>query len=295
MTGAAGYLGSRLCAWLKASGDVDVRALVRREVPWVAAEQVVADLCRDDLRPALDGVDAVVHLAGANEAAADPDAALASTVVAARRVADAAAGRRVVHVSTVHVYGAAMSDGATVDEQTLPAPRHPYAVARLASEHLLAGPNTVVLRLTNAVGAPLDPRIDRWTLVANDLCRQAAVDGALRLRTHGLQWRDFVHLDDACRIIAAAVDRLPAGTYDLGRGEPMTVRALAVFVQDAFERLTGARPPLRAPRPPERAPLPVTVSVARLAALGLRAELPIELAIDETARFCLDHRTVLRG
>src|SRR3546814_2666382 len=73
----------------------------------------------------------------------------------------------VVVASTVHVYGAALRPGATVDHRTVPEPRHPYAVARLAGEHLVAGlvPSPVAVRLTNAVGAPLDGRVDRWTLV----------------------------------------------------------------------------------------------------------------------------------
>lgn len=294
VTGAAGYLGSRLCAHLK--DRADVVAIVRREVPWLPVEQVVADLTTSTLDAIVAGADAVVHLAGANEAAADVDAALAGTVVGSRRLAAALdVGTRVVYVSTFHVYGA--TSGA-VDEETLPAPRHPYAIARLASEHLLAGRDLVVLRLTNSVGAPIDPAVDRWTLVVNDLCRQAAVDGTLMLHTPGFQWRDFVHQADVVRIVETALDpsSVPAGTYNLA-GEPHTVRAVAGFVQDAFERLTGRRPPLRAPdlAPGDRLPEPVSVSTARLAGLGLRPATPVVDAVEETARFCLDHRAVLHG
>jgi UDP-glucose 4-epimerase len=293
VTGAAGYLGSRLCTQLK--DRVDVVAIVRREVPWLPVEQVVGDLTTADIRALVRGVDTVVHLAGANEAAEDVDAALAGTVVGTHRLAAALArATRVVYVSTFHVYGVAAG---VVDENVLPAPRHPYAVARLASEHLLGDHDTVVLRLTNSVGAPVDPAVARWSLVANDLCRQAAVDGALTLRSHGLQWRDFVHQRDACDVIEAALDPavVAAGTYNLGRGEPMTVRALAGLVQDAFERLTGSRPPLHAPDAPVTPPPPVTVSVARLASLGLAAQTPVRDAVEETARFCLDHRRRLGG
>lgn len=295
VTGAAGYLGSRLCAHLK--DRADVIAVVRRDTPWLPVEQVVADLTTSALEPIVEGADAVVHLAGANEAAPDPDAALAGTVVGSRRLAAAVTpATRVVYLSTFHVYGAGSG---TVDEDTLPAPRHPYAVARLASEHLLGDHDLVALRLTNSVGAPIDPAVDRWSLVANDLCRQAVVDGSLTLRTHGLQWRDFVHQRDVVRIIETALDTgaVPANTYDLGSGRPLTIRALAGLVQDAFERLTGRRPPLHAPGPAAAhdVPDPVLVPSARLAALGLRADAPVADAVDETARFCLDHRSVLGG
>jgi len=254
------------------------------------------------LRDVLAGTSTVVHLAGTNEAvaAADPDRALAETAAAARQVGEACSAvgvRRVVYVSTVHVYGAALVAGATVSEDTVPQPRSVYAVARLAAEHLLAGsaPETVVVRLTNGVGAPIAPQVERWSLVANDLCRQAVTTGRLRLRTDGLQWRDFVALGDVCRVLAATLDpsRVPVGTYNLGSGQPLTVRDLAGLVQDSTEAAGTRRPPLQAP-PFEREPTkPAVVTSERFAALGLRTEVPVRAAVDETVRFCLDHRKAL--
>src|SRR5439155_766032 len=204
------------------------------------------------------GAHAVVHLAGANEVmvAHDPDRALADTVAAARHVAEACADAgvgRLVFVSTVHVYGRALAPGATVTEDDLPAPLSTYAIARLAAEHVVTAalPETVVLRLTNGVGRPSAPEVERWSLVANDVFRQAATTGALRLRTDGMQWRDFVALDDVCRVVAAALDpfAVPAGTYNLGSGAALTVRDLAELVQQAVESATGTRPPLSSPAP----------------------------------------------
>jgi UDP-glucose 4-epimerase len=254
------------------------------------------------LRDAVDGADAVVHLAGVNEAvaAAEPDRALAETVVTARRVGAActAAGvGRIVYVSTVHVYGAALDPGATVTENTVPEPRSVYAVARLAVEHLIAGAgiDAVALRLTNGVGAPVAPQVDRWSLVANDLCRQAVTEGELHLRTDGLQWRDFVALDDVCRVLAAAVDpaRVAPGTYNFGSGAPCTVRALAELVADVVDTETGTKPPLRAPEPLGEPVAPYVVSSRRLDAFGLQSALPLRSAIEQTVRFCVAHRDAL--
>ena len=84
MTGAGGYLGGRLVAGL-AAADTPPRALVRSRLPWLATpDQHVVDLLEpvDVVATALEGCDAVVHLAGHNEvvAARDPDRALAETV-----------------------------------------------------------------------------------------------------------------------------------------------------------------------------------------------------------------------
>jgi UDP-glucose 4-epimerase len=303
VTGAGGYLGGRVVGHLAAEGH-PVAAWSRRPAPWLPVDVTSIDLLDDTvaIAGALEGAAAVVHLAGANEARAvdDPERALTSTIVAARRIAQSCAAmgvKRVVYVSTMHVYGAALAPGAHVTEATVTEPRSGYAIARLAAEHVIAaaGVDAVVLRLTNGVGAPVSPHVDRWSLVVNDLCRQAVVDGALRLRTDGLQWRDFVPLVDVCRVLAAAVDpaRVPAGTYNLSSGRPSTVRAVAELVGDAVEEATGRRPPLHAPPATGEPAAPYLVDATRLDALGLRADTPLRAAVDETIRFCLDHEAEL--
>lgn len=307
VTGAAGYVGRRLVALLAADPTLKVTAVVRRPVDLPAGVRVVCgDLAGDGTAERLcEGATTVVHLAGPNEiaAAADPEGTIRDVVAAALRVADAAVRHgvgRVVYLSTVHVYGGRVTPGATISEETPPDARSPYAISRLAAEQILAscGPgDPVVFRVTNSVGAPASPDVDRWSLVANDLCRQGAVDGALRLRTSGTQWRDFVPLADVCRIVAAAVDpgALPGGVYNLGSGQPLTVRALARLVIDAFAALGLPGLRLQAPEPEANPPEPYRVSVDKLAGEGLRADGSVAAAVAETARWCFEHRQALRG
>ena len=303
ITGATGYVGGRLVREFEAFGGTAVRVLARD--PDAGPEIVVGDLEADDA--VLDrlclGADALVHLAGPNEvrAAEDPLESVAGLPAATLRLAQAAARcgvRRVVYVSTVHVYGERLRPGEVVTEETPCAPRSAYAIARLAAEHVLAGfgpEDLVVLRVTNCVGAPTKASVDRWTLVANDLCRQGAVEGELRLHSDGTQWRDFVPLDDVVRVIAAAArpGSLLPGTYNVGSGRPLTVRALAGMVQDAFEASGCHRPPLHAPAPAPNPPPPALVSVERLARAGCAATGRIEDAVAETVSFCLAHREEL--
>lgn len=309
VTGAGGYVGSGLLDVLGDEGW-EVVGLVRHPAPHLEVRHVVAELNDDPavLEKAFAGVDAVIHLAGENEvvAARDPAGSLASTVLATEHVAElvAQAGiKRLVYMSTVHVYGEQMTEGATLTEDLRPEPRAIYAIARLASEHVAAalsanGTDVVVFRLTNSVGAPADPAVDRWTLVTNDLCRQGATAGRLVLRTSGVQWRDFIALRDVHTVLAGACrtdgSGLPPGRYNLASGRPTTVRALAELVQDSFERVTGERPPLEAPEPGPERPEPYLVSVDRLASHGLRAETPLESAVEETVRFCVENREALR-
>jgi UDP-glucose 4-epimerase len=308
VTGAGGYVGSGLVGMLAEDGW-EVRAALRERAEHLDVEQVVADLAEDAdaAAHACAGADTVVHLAGDNEviAARQPASALGATVLATERVVEAAAAagvRRFVYMSTMHVYGERIAEGAVLTEDLRPEPRAVYAIARLASEHVAAtlgakGTDVVVFRLTNSLGAPAHPAVDRWTLVSNDLCRQGAVNGRLELRSSGVQWRDFVALRDVHAIVAGAcrVERpaLPPGTYNLGSGNPLTVRALAGLVQDAFERCTGSRPELHAPDHEGPEPEPYLVSVERAAAHGARALTPVDEAVEETVRFCIEHKEAL--
>jgi UDP-glucose 4-epimerase len=309
ITGAGGYIGGRLVPRLLAEGH-EVTALVREPAPRLGVEQVVCELAApesfDTALRACSGADTVVHLAGENEVLAGrrPAAALSATLVAAERIAEACARtgvERLVYLSTVHVYGARMTPGATLTEEMRVEPRSAYAISRLASEHVAAGfaegsYELVVLRLTNSVGAPDHPSVSRWSLVANDLCRQGAVEGRLELRSSGTQWRDFVALGDVCSAIAVAgpARGLAPGIYNLASGQPLTVRGLAELIQHEFERATGRRPELHAPAPEADPPGPYLVSNQRAADHGVKLQSPLEQSVAETVRFCLDHREELK-
>lgn len=242
VTGASGYLGSYLLRSASRRGYA-AQGVVRAQVPWLEASvQQVAPLL-PEADAAVEGADTVVHLAAPNETSfrTDPAAALQETVAMSRSVARACARtgvRRLLCVSTVHVYGSALRPGAWITEETPPAPIADYGRSRLISEQVMldeaVGIQLVILRLTNGVGCPVSLLVDRWTLVANDLCRQAATSGRLRL-AHPGQWRDFIPLDAVANVILdgsnkANEQRLGPGIYNLSAGRSITVLELAQLI-----------------------------------------------------------------
>src|SRR6266481_7018367 len=155
--GGSGYIGVRLSAYLSAH-QYDVTPISSRDLDVLTASA-------PDFQRLVDGCDAVVSLVGANENAAanDPLAALNLAVTAARCIGEAVAKcgvRRLVHFSTIHVYGILSGD---VDELRPPAPVHAYGAAHAAAENILQtlardrALDVVVFRLANAVGPPATP------------------------------------------------------------------------------------------------------------------------------------------
>ncbi len=303
ITGAGGHVGRRVTRRLAADGII-VRAVVRSSKDqWPAGvEQIVGDVARDEqlVRKAADGVDLVIHLAGASEEAlrADPGEAIAASVTAAERVA-ACAAPGIVYLSTVHVYGSALVPGAVICEATPTDPLTGYAQARLACEEVLRNGDTpsAIFRLTNGLGAPLDPDQSGWQVVSNELCRQGATEGRLVLRSSGVQWRDFVPLVDveACLSTLARQSTPLEGTYNFASGTSITVRELATEIRECFAETEGTVPALELPPITEAQPDPFRVDISRLRALNLFEPTPRRRAIEGVVRDCISRRTELAG
>lgn len=157
VTGANGFIGRALCAYLGREG-VQVVPVVRRSVDMPNA--VILDAYDDvNWHAALSGCDAVVHLAG--KAAADandhnlPDALreanVTSTVCLYQRAAEAKVGR-FIFLSTAKVNGERTAHGEFFTPEDMPAPEDAYASSKWEAEcrlRVLAqqpGPELVVIR-----------------------------------------------------------------------------------------------------------------------------------------------------
>lgn len=155
VTGAGGFLGSRLCESLLSGGVDDLRMHFRSVAPRGAVEALSARhpaarietvganlLSRGTLDPLVAGVDCLVHAAaGMRGSAADM---FANTVIGTRNLLEAATAakvRRIVLVSSFAVYHTAdLADGAQHDEsvpvEPVGAERGSYAYAKTRQEHL---------------------------------------------------------------------------------------------------------------------------------------------------------------
>jgi UDP-glucose 4-epimerase len=309
VTGAFGYLGGRIAKLLAHDPDVVVHLGTRdgrRSPPeWIGAGKVTAmDLgSRLSLDAACRGMDAIVHLAAVNEVecASDPQGALEVNGLGALRLLEAAQTRgvtRFVYLSTIHVYGSPLAG--VITERTLPRPRHPYAIThRVAEDFVLAAHDTgrltgIVLRLSNGFGAPALPDADRWTLVVNDLCRQAVTTGRLILKTPGLQKRDFITLHDTARAVAHVLKLAGPdcgdGLFNLGGEYVSSILDVANLIARRCEATLGHTPPLERPDPtPGERVDDLEYRIDRMKGTGFSLAGDVEAEIDATLRFCASH------
>jgi nucleoside-diphosphate-sugar epimerase len=163
VTGADGFLGRAVCARLSKSG-VTVRALVRTCVPELLAPyQVVYSGLHDvpALRHALQGADAVIHLAARvhhmRDEAADPARAYHHVNVDGTRVVASIAAqlgvRELLMASSVKAMGEANERAWT--EVDMPAPVDPYGRSKLEAEQVLAEISAATDLRTGVLSLPL--------------------------------------------------------------------------------------------------------------------------------------------
>jgi len=311
LTGGLGYVGGRLADHLAAARP-DSRVVLtdlppRAGLPaWARKFKFMPSDVLDKASMAAvfaaEKTDVVVHLAALNDAdcARDPERALAVNTGGAFNVLEAAAAAGVtcfVYFSTFHVYGPAAGDN--ISEATPAMPAHPYGITHRGAEdyvnyfRVYKGMKTLIFRMSNSFGCPMDKGVNAWTLVFNDLCRQLATEGSITLKSAGTQHRDFITLRDA----AGAVDHFlfnnpdgwGDGLYNLGGGVSMSILDAARRVEQVYELKYGRKPgPLKAAAaaPGAPAPKPVNYSIAKLRGAGFSPAGGMDAEIDRTLQLC---------
>jgi UDP-glucose 4-epimerase len=307
ITGGMGYVGARVAQELSTRSDLDIVLGSRRaqESPaWLPNARVVAMdwTSQKSLAAACNGVDAVLHLAAMNEidCARDPVGALESNGVYSVRLLEATKSNKVsrfIYLSTAHIYGAPLAGH--IDEEMLPRPRHPYATSHRAAEDAVLAAHDdgkiigLVLRLSNGFGAPAHPEVNRWTLLVNDLCRQAVTQRSLTLRSAGLQRRDFVTLIDVGRAFSHVIDldrkHAGAGVFNVGGAWAPRVIDMVELIQARCSTVLGFKPEIICPEPGDgEVTLDLDFCIDRLLASGFKLTGDASAEIDATLLLCRD-------
>lgn len=309
VTGAFGYLGGRIALSLSREKGYLLRLGAhnlagRAPLDWVSKNNfdvVELDvLSQKSLDSACKDVDTVIHLAALNEIAslADPQQALLVNTLGTLKLVEAARSAGVsqfIYFSTIHVYGTPLAGRITEDTPAFPT--HPYAITHRAAEDFVSAADKekafsgVVLRVSNGFGAPADRFIDRWTLLVNDLCRQAVTGRKLILKSSGLQGRDFISLTDITRalnhVLTMGTQKFSNCVFNLGGENSITIIEMAEIVASRCAKLFGYVPDIIRPQPLGEAVYEkIEYRIDKLKATGFSLISNWDEEIDATLRLC---------
>ena len=248
ITGGAGFIGRHLADHLVRRGDVAVTVIDneslgdRRHLDLDRVRFVAGDLRnRDDVRVALTGQDAVVHLAADTrvmDSIEDPGFNFENNVIGTFNLLELSRElgiRRIVAASTG---GAILGDVTPpVHEEMAPQPTSPYGASKLMLEGYLSafsasyGLSGCALRFSNIYG----PRSFHKGSVVAAFYKKLLAGESLEGFGDGSQARDYLYIGDLVEAIWAAIDSDAEGAFQLGSGRPMTINELL----DAMRRVTG--------------------------------------------------------
>ena len=307
ITGGFGFVGGRVARYLQQIGHHIILGSrnVCDQPAWLPQAEVAQTDWSDAsvLEQACSGVDVVIQAAGMNaqDCLADPVAALEFNGVATARlhkVASRAGVNRFIYLSTAHVYASPLIG--TISEDTCPRNLHPYASSHLAGENVVLGGKrqqgkveSVVLRLSNAFGAPAHAETNCWMLLVNDLCRQAVCNRHLIIRSAGLQRRDFVTLQDVGSAIAHVIvldtEQIKDGVFNVGGAWAPRIGDMLDLVQARCLAVLGFAPDVTRPKPGDgEITAELEFRIDRLLASGFELSKSAVAEIDETLLFCRD-------
>lgn len=309
VTGGLGFLGGRLVRHLACTmPGFSIRLGSRKQVAQSSAASDVLMVTTDwnspsQLEEICVGVEAVVHLAGMNaqDCASDPASAMYTNAVCTGQLLQASIRqgvKRFIYLSTAHVYGSPLAGHVT--ESLCANALHPYASSHRAGEDLVRAAHQagkiagVVLRLSNAYGAPTRVEANCWMLLMNDLCRQAAVTGRMILASSGRQTRDFITLTDACRAVVhflcLPTDNFGDGLFNVGGAYNLSVLAFAEILKKRASLRLGREIDLTVKPHPSGLEFPAfDYSIEKLLKTGFALTSNHLLELDGLLDFCLDH------
>ena len=285
VTGASGFLGSRLVQRLVSDG-VPVTPIVRHST----SDGIVADLTQPRaIDQFLTPDTTVFHLAASANVSAsvvDPVYDFQNTLLSTFQVLESARrmGSRVVFTSSTCVFD--LSNPLPFKEEGLFRPASPYGAAKLAGEgycfayHRSYGLDARVARITNVYG----PGMRRF-VIADLVMKMRANRREITIIGDGSQVRDYLYVDDAVEALLAVARRGRAGAdYNVGSGRPVqlieVLREIAEIIGCPDIRVHTTKPMIGDVAR-------MYVETEKLLSIGFRAAVPFRMGLRRTVESLL--------
>lgn len=289
ITGAGGFLGRNAARHFFASGWMvsGIGHATSEFLPksWGISNWQQTDVTLDSLSALIEAAgrpEVVLHCAGSGSVGRSWDSPFEdfqrttlSTAAVTESLRLHAPEALLIYTSSAAVYGE--SEASRLDEDSVLHPMSPYGMHKLASEDLCLGANrifglrTAIVRFFSLYGPGLRKQL-LW-----DTSRKLAAGGdTLRLDGSGRELRDFLHVDDATRLLqhiaeqCSAVDPL---IVNGATGVGTSVAAIAGLLIEAMDKTGVGLEFSGRCRPGD--PSSLVGDVSRLEQLGFQTEIGI--------------------
>ena len=239
VTGANGFAGSNLCKQL-VDKEAHVYALVRDDSNLFNLKEVLSKInivygdirYRQTVDDAVIGKDIVFNLAAKvniEETRKNPSETLRTNINGALNVAECSRKRdvkRLVHVSTCHIYGDTKEEDLPINEKTLPSPVDVYSISKYSAEMLVAsvqkiGLDVITTRAFNHYGPGQTGDFFIAKVIKNIL------QGTQPTLGSGKPTRDYSYISDIVRGYILAAEKGRNGeVYHFASGKETSIEGM---------------------------------------------------------------------
>jgi UDP-glucose 4-epimerase len=250
ITGANGYIGSRLSLFLAEKGH-SIYAVCHHKVTenesWKNKMHKIffGDVSKPSFIQTLrkENVDTIIHLVSLdhndseknNERAFSVNVNPIAVLLETFQNTDV---NKILYFSTTQVYGRNLKDN-VIEEQPV-TPANMYGLTHSICESIMNYYHSpeykcINLRLSNSYGSPVFMHSNCWKLVINDLCKMAFENKEIRLLSDGTPWRDFIHYSDLCRAVDVVLGSdTMENTFNLSDGRTHSILELSFIVRKVY-------------------------------------------------------------
>ncbi|OXA71474.1 hypothetical protein B0A67_11795 [Flavobacterium aquidurense] len=251
VTGASGYIGSRMCQYLSEQGYC-VTALSRNQPSdnvWLSKlEKVIVGDVKDEIlikELADDNYSIVIHLVSldhhhSNKGA--PSQVSRVNIIPVWSLLDTFTKqnlKKFIYFSTMQVYGDISGD--VIDENSKLNTQSFYGLTHQIGEDICDYYNRntktecISVRLSNSYGAPIFAENNCWWLVINDLCRMAFLEKKIVLQSDGSPLRDFIHGWDVCSAVDSIIKTPEKNSvYNVSSGVTLSIMEIALKIKEIY-------------------------------------------------------------
>ena len=253
ISGASGYLGSRICKELKKK--YYIIALTRNPDKFNYFNEKIADeiitlksFDNNFLEKVVDSKPEIfIHLISLDSSASNSnplssfDVNVGNTFKLLNHLKDSKTLKKFIYFSTIHVYNSSLKK---IDELTKPNPNNFYSLTHFLSEEIInyfnneANFKCINLRLSNSYGEPVFENENCSKLVVNELVKSANEKKVISLNGEGSTSRDFIHYSDICdainKLIILDNSKFNHNTYNLSSGNSLLLIELAELIKKEF-------------------------------------------------------------
>ena len=262
ITGASGYLGSRLCLFLANNGH-EIIANCFFEIPqkkgWTEkiSQFIIGDIRDENIikRISESKPDIIIHLISLDhyDSEKSPQIVSDTNVLPTWNLLNSCSGKglkKFIYFSTIHVYGK-NQNGVIFEDQNI-TPYNSYGLTHALSEeicnfyHRKQQTECINIRLSNSYGEPVFPDAKCWNLIVNDLVRSAFLNKKIILRGDGTQVRDFIHFSDICSLVNSLVENKlnKLNTFHLSSSKSLNMIDVAIEVKKVYSKIFGEEIPI---------------------------------------------------